>query len=964
MEVTAAPASAVIGVAGVPPRPWRAVGARVGLAASAGPAVALTAFGLRCWLLGAPSLWYDEGVSWSLARQPLTAMLAQLAHADFNPPLYIALLHGWLGPAGDSEYALRYLSVIAGTLVAPLCWVLARRLFRSRAAAATAATLAATSVFLIDYSQEARGYALAAALGVLSAYALFRLLGAATPAIVQRWWWGYVLATAAALYTHYAMLLLMPAHLVLVVQHRRRWAAVGAAWLACAALYLPWLPSLGRQLATMRAVPDFWVGSIVPTLAPERVLAAVALAPGALSKQTGLLLAGGGAAVAFLALAALLGPARSKAAALLPLQLVCLPLMEAALLTAIFPKFIDRYLLPIAPFAYVGAAALAALLPTSAVASCRFSGRWRPALGRATAVGAGLLTVASAAHALAHAPLGAQEIKDGDTRAAVGYINAHAIPGDAVLLAQDTGPVFSYYYNGALGGPGRGWFGVVPEFSRGDDLPALAAALNGAATGHSRLWVVLWHTDFADPTDYLRNALDVGATRLLTYTGATGYELRLYQLRPNSHFSPQASPLHPMSVRFGQHITFLGDGIEDAILPADVPFAVHTWFRTDAPLDRDYQVVLRLERDGHVWSQIALRPSLYGYPAQHWLPGIDVPGRLDFKVGADVPPADYQLTLAVYDPTTQQDLSAVDATRGAIGTRVVLGTVKVLPPQQPGKPAPPARLLGLPVDKGLELWGSGAIPARLQQGAALELPLIWRATGQPQADYRAQVELAPLSTSAPPIVLAAAAPPAPSLGTRSWPAGDTFEDIRTLQLPPNAPVGPAALQMRIRRIDGAGNDRVIPLATIVVDPRPRDMAAPADIGTPVGALFGDAALLAGVQVDSQAAQPGGQVTVTLFWQCRLPLDRDYTVFVHLLDANNAIGGRQHDGPPDGGADPTTSWAPNQWITDRHVVPIPATTPPGVYRLEVGLYRQNGEQFLRLPLAAGGDALIAGTVTVR
>jgi mannosyltransferase len=964
MEVTVVPPPAVLGVTGVPHRPRVTIGTQVGVVACAGPAISLTAFGLRCWLLGAPSLWYDEGVSWSLARQPPAAMFAQLAHADFNPPLYVALLHGWLGPVGDSEYALRYLSVIAGTLVVPLCWILARRLFQSWAAAALAAMLAATSVFLIDYSQEARGYALAAALGLLSAYALLRLLEAPTPTIVQRWWWGYVLATVAALYTHYAMLLLMPAHLLLVVQHRRRWAAVGAAWLGGAALYLPWLPSLGRQLATMRAVPDFWVGRIAPSLAPERVLAAVALAPGALPKQTSLVLVGGAVGVALLALAALLGPARSKAAALLPLQLVCFPLVEAALLTAIFPKFIDRYLLPIAPFAYVGCAALAALIPASPATHRRFSRFGLRATRRAFVVGAGLLTIASVVHAVLHAPQGSQEIKDGDTRTVAAFINANAIPGDAVLLAQDTGPVFSYYYGGALGGPGRGWFGVVPEFSRGDDLPTLAAALNAAAKGHSRLWVVLWHTDFADPTDYLRNALDVGATRLLTYMGADGYELRLYQLRPSTHFSSQASPLHPMSVRFGPHITFLGDGLEQAVLPSDVPFAVHTWFRTDTPLDRDYQVVLRLERDGHVWSQIALRPSLYSYPAQHWLPGIDVPGRLDFKVGADVPPADYELTLALYDPITQKDLSAVDATRGAIGTRVDLGTVKVLAPQRPGNLPPPARLLSLSVDQGLQLWGSGAIPAHLQQGGALELPLIWRATGKPQADYRAQVELAPLGTPAPAVTLTSTTPPAPTFGTRSWPAGDSFKDIRTVQLPPNAPVGPATLQLRVQRIDGAGKDRVFPLATVTVDPRPRDMTEPVDIGTPVGALFGDAALLAGVQIDSQAAQPGGQVIVTLFWQCRLPLDRDYTVFVHLLDANNAIGGRQHDGPPDNGTDPTSSWAPNQWITDRHVIPIPGTTPAGTYRLEVGLYRQNGEQFLRLPLAAGGDALIAGTVVVR
>jgi|GEM_PF-575715 hypothetical protein len=926
-----------------------------------GGAITLLAFGLRCWLLGLPSFWYDEGVSWSLARQPVAALLSQLARADFNPPLYVALLHVWLRPAGDSEYALRYLSVTAGTLVAPLCWVLARRLFSSPTAALTAALLAATSVFLIDFSQEARGYALAAALGLLSAYALVRLLDVATAVPPARWWWAYLLATTAALYTHYAMLLLMPAHLLLVVVYRRRRLAVGAAWVAGAGLYLPWLPSLGRQLAAMRTAPDFWAGHISPALAPERVLAAISIAPGALPDQARALLGGGAVGLSLATFAALCGPVRSRITALFPVELVLLPLLEAALLTAIFPKFIDRYLLPVAPFAYVGLAGLAAMAVAPIATRHRTAALGERVRRCILLAFTGLLLVASLGHALYHAPQTSAEIKDGDTRTVVAFIAAHAQPGDAVLLAQDTSPVFAYYAKRTPAMDGIPWFGVVPEFSRGDDLPALAVALNAAARGHSRLWVVLWHNDFADPTGYLRNALDVGATRLLTYTAAANYELRLYQLRPDWLFSPTATPLQPMNVRFGQHITFLGVGLEEGVRPADLPFVVHTWFRTDAPLDRDYQAVLRLERDGHVWTQLALRPSLYAYPAQHWLPGIDVPGRLDFQAGAEVPPADYHLTLSLYDPVAHQDLPAVDAVRGAIGTQVDLGMVKVLPPQHYGNPVPPPHVLNLSVDQGLQLWGIADVPTHLQQGASLELPLFWKAIGQPGADYQGRLELMPPGTSGTPLALSTLAPPTPSLGTQHWPVGAAFKDIRTIQIPPRAPIGPATLQLRVRA--AGGQDKVIPLATIIVDAPPRDMSEPTDIGTPVGGLFGDAALLAGVEVDSSAAHPGGHVVVTLTWQCRRTLDRDYTVFVHLLDAANTIGGRQHDGPPNGGADPTTSWVPGQWIADRHVVSLPASTPAGTYRLEVGLYRQSGEQFLRLPLSTGGDAVIAGTVTV-
>ncbi|HEV7215111.1 MAG TPA: glycosyltransferase family 39 protein [Chloroflexota bacterium] len=962
MQVTVA-GRPVLGTApGVQHRSHPAARAKIGAAALCGCAATLVAFGMRCWLLGTPSLWYDEGVSWSLARLPVASLLTRLATTDFNPPFYGALLHFWLFPAGEKEYALRYLSVLSGTLAAPLCWVLARRLFASAMAAAAAAFLAATSVFLIDFSQETRGYSLAAALGVLSAYALVRLLDAAPGAALHRWWWAYLLATTAALYTHYAVLLLMPGHVVLVLLRRRRRLAVGTAWLGGAALYLPWLPALDRQLATMRAAPDFWAGHIALTLAPERVLAAVAIAPGALPNQTGLLFAGGVIWLVLAVAAALFGSAHSKAAALLPTLLVLLPLLEAALLTAVFPKFIDRYLLPVAPFAYVSLAGAAGLarrrLASPSSSAVRRLQPWRGAGPAAT----GLLLLATLLHAAAHLPQGAQAIKDGDTRTVVAFIGAHAQPGDAVLLAQDTSPVFSYYAEKVLTPAGIPWFGVVREFSRGDDLPTLAAALNRAAQGHSRLWVLLWHTDFSDPTGYLRNALDVGATRRLTFKAAANYELRLYQLRPGTRFTPRAAPLQPMSVHFGPHITFLGVGLEEGSRPADLPFVAHIWFRTDAPLDRDYQVVLRLERDGHVWSQYVARPSLYTYPAQHWLPGVDVPGRLDFVPGVETPPADYHLTLALYDPVAHQDLSAVDAVRGAIGTRVDLGVVHVMPAQQVGTPAPPARVLNLPVARGLQLWGTDAIPTHVEQGATLDLTLLWKATGQPQGDYAAQLELAPEGTTETPLALTVSTPPTPGLSTLHWPVGGAFEDMRTLQLPARTPIGPAALQVRVH--SGTGPDRVLSLATITVDARARETVEPADIGTPIGAIFGGAALLAGIQIDDRAAQPGGQAVVLLTWLCRDILHHDYTVFVHLLDGANNIGGRQHDGPPANGAEPTTSWIPGQWISDRHAVPIPTTTPPGTYRLEVGLYRQTGEQFVRLPLAADGDAVIAGTVTVR
>ena len=46
---------------------------------------------------------------------------------------------------------------------------------------------------------------------------------------------------------------------------------------------------------------------------------------------------------------------------------------------------------------------------------------------------------------------------------------------------------------------------------------------------------------------------------------------------------------------------------------------------------------------------------------------------------------------------------------------------------------------------------------------------------------------------------------------------------------------------------------------------------------------------------------------------------------------------QHDGPPVDGTYPTSTWEVGQLLRDRHTLVLDASTPPGLYELEVGLY---------------------------
>jgi hypothetical protein len=83
-------------------------------------------------------------------------------------------------------------------------------------------------------------------------------------------------------------------------------------------------------------------------------------------------------------------------------------------------------------------------------------------------------------------------------------------------------------------------------------------------------------------------------------------------------------------------------------------------------------------------------------------------------------------------------------------------------------------------------------------------------------------------------------------------------------------------------------------------------------------------------------QPGGNIDVTLVWQTRQPIPRDWTVFVQLVnDAGQVVA--QHDGPPVNGIRPTKGWRVGETIVDTHRIMIKPDQAPGRYRIAVGMY---------------------------
>jgi len=72
--------------------------------------------------------------------------------------------------------------------------------------------------------------------------------------------------------------------------------------------------------------------------------------------------------------------------------------------------------------------------------------------------------------------------------------------------------------------------------------------------------------------------------------------------------------------------------------------------------------------------------------------------------------------------------------------------------------------------------------------------------------------------------------------------------------------------------------------------------------------------------------------LTLYWESLAPVDEDYNLFIHLLDAEGNIVA-QADAPPTGNTYPTSWWAAGETIADVHT--LPDTT--NVTHIRLGLY---------------------------
>lgn len=889
----------------------------------------LIGFALRVQRLDFQPLWGDEGWSFYFATQPLPQLLA-LTAVDIHPPLYYILLKIWLFGLGVGPETARYFSVVTGTLLIPVVAVLGRRWHGWRVGAVSAVVVAAMPM-AVYYSQEVRMYGLVTLLAALS------MVFFVTP---RRRGWPYLLATAAALYTMYYAAFIVLAQLAYALVNyttRRRRSLLDTLkpFIVTGLLFLPWLlyttPKLVDYISNKRAVEGYAPLNLIRFVGDHLVAFSLGHLPPSLQPYTwavlpALLAAGLGAM-------ALWRPKRTA----IPLVYFYLlvPLLAGYLVNLVYPftpRFFERTLLLVAPAYWLLIGAGLVWL-------------WQKQLLLGGAGVAALLIPVGLGLAVFYS---IPRYPDEDYRPLLRDVAAIATPQDTLLASYQWQLGF---YQAYLPPPRPRLF-AVPDWGAGWSAQAgHADQMNRDLTTIFERSPRLWFPAYQAGGHIWEDEAEAAIARL-------GFPALLRWYNPQTKLTLAGAGQTPVTqipgANFNNTISLLSAGVGGQSFQAGrgvVP--VQLVWRKEAPLAEAHLVSLRLvDAAGRTWAIRDSQPRAGQVRFTDLNVGQTLTDRHGLLTPAGAPPGQYRLLLSVRRISDAHPLDLLDAAGQPQGAELPLAEITLV------NPTPPVGIEALPVQTKtgiqfgdrVQLVGYSLGAGPIKAGESLPLTLFWQSQQNQPDPLTVEIELQDVTgqtifaTQQPPIWPAA-----------QWPRHFILRDPHDVLLPPTLPPANYGLVIGLRAgqspLLAEGRERQR-LQTITTIDRPHRFAAP-PWQFDVGANFNNQARLAGIDLPVTRLTPGEVLPLTLYWQAQSRFDKNWTVFVHLIDAQGNIISQQ-DQPPGGGQYPTTGWVPSEYLVDEYTLQIPPGATPGQYFLDIGLYDVN--DFSRLPRIQNGTVV--------
>lgn len=220
------------------------------------------------------SIWFDEAFGIYLVKFDFFD-IAKYTASDVHPPMYYWLLKIWQAMFGNTELALRSMSLLFGCLSIITAYLLIVKLFNKNAARISLIILA-VSPMIIRYSQEARMYTLVAFIALLATL----VLTYAVESKKKLPWVVYGILVSLGMWVHYFAAIIWIAHWIwraddvlrLVGKKKFMKTFFSKEWMlahfVAVGLFIPWLPFFVKQAVTVQAF-GFWIPPVTPNTIPN-----------------------------------------------------------------------------------------------------------------------------------------------------------------------------------------------------------------------------------------------------------------------------------------------------------------------------------------------------------------------------------------------------------------------------------------------------------------------------------------------------------------------------------------------------------------------------------------------------------------------------------------------------------------------------------------------------------------------
>ncbi|MFN2138507.1 MAG: glycosyltransferase family 39 protein [Candidatus Promineifilaceae bacterium] len=890
--------------------------------------IILLAFWLRLLNLDAFSFWTDEGLTPLRSSYDISEILSNRITIqegitrDTHPPFYYLIIHFTQQAFGQSDFAYRYPSLLAGVLLVPLLFQFGRRL-QTIGAGLFAALFAAVNPLQVYYGNEARMYTIFVFLAAAASYVLWRALSGAD---IRRSLLLYVVLAGLAFYTHYTAVFLIAAQALFWVWllwrqgYKRLIVAVSVLALLAAIPAVPF--TIPRIFGGVEA-SYYYVQPLTMLLDVWRFFSLGMTADFGETLVTGLLFAS-----LLLAITGLWSADSwlKRLFLLAYLFSIVLGLMAGSLIKPMYQGV--RHIMAGSP-AYILLLAIGA--------DYLWQGHTRTGSARAAGRIAGVILVlavlSGSAYALNNLYNNPAFAKD-DFRGMIRYIERRAGDNDVVL-----------YHNAIL-------LPVHEHYRTRQDLDATAAPiypydaegveaqLEELTGQYSRIWFTSDPpADDRDPQRKVPGWLEENLQDIdnesfharTTIVHSTGY-----RSAPNlaSVLAPDAQPLDHEWPGLPALRGILVDGEEPA--GNDTLWLDLFWQGDVAAPPREATLRLWLAgENGGQWGQYeqGISDNFDNWPAEDLV-------RESYKLPLPeaTPPGRYQLMAQPLDKESR-----------ALGDAAELATLTLAPsPRLPGAPA-------IIFEDGLALKRIDWFDESIHPGHNMSAAFIWQTNGEEPLDLgRLRYEVDIVAPNGD-VVRTLGGKPGDAAVEEL--AGDmALREETAIYFPPESDPGDYELWWRLydgeRAIRGRPawrpwfSSRVIH-GELAVTPWPMITTLPNN-AIVTEAQFGPDIQLYGYEIGETSAD---SLPITLHWLATGQPADSFLVFLHLVDDSGAIIS-QVDRVPVEDLRPTSGWREGEILSDTILLALPPAVTPGTFRLNVGLYNPDTGQ--RLPVTVNGE----------